>query len=118
MLQRVFTIALGLCIIAVGLAILVPLAIIFRKVIAAMLALILTAFLYVLAGCPKHDAPKRTEAETRARNASADQIDAWLRQERDDAGHADEASSSKAAPSSAEERLLDGQRRTRRRHAR
>lgn len=102
----------------VFLALAIALAPIILGVLGSMLALILTAFLYVLAGCPKHDAPKRSEAETRARNAPADQIDAWLRQERDDAGDADEASSSKAAPSPAEERLLDGQRRTRRRHAR
>lgn len=94
----------------IALALAIALAPIILGVIGSMLALILTAFLYVLAGCPKHEAPKRTAAEQAEHEAPMRQIDAWLNEEREDSGHAPKAPAS-------DQQLLEGQRRPRRRHA-
>lgn len=99
---------LGFIIVA---AIILALAPIILGVIGSMLALILTAFLYVLAGCPKHEAPKHTEAQKAQQEAPMRQIDAWLEEDSQDRPHA------KPTPAS-EERVLEGQRRGRFRRAR
>lgn len=47
-------------------------------VVATMLQLMLTAILFVFAGCPDASSPKLTEAERHARDKSMEQIEAWL----------------------------------------
>ncbi len=61
--------------------------------IGTMLALLLTAFLYVLAGCPKHAEPAKRDA---AADRNIEQIDAWLEEGRDDA--ADELDAQQRIP--------------------
>jgi hypothetical protein len=55
--------------------------------IGTMLALLFTALLYLAAGCPKHEAPKPSPAQQAEADRNIEQIEAWLEEERDDAGH-------------------------------